>query len=81
MVKFVEEVVIDINIYHLFADKINKRYFYLRPRYVGYQIEGVFVDKQIIVNLFILDSEIYQSDKKQSISYATGALKLLLNLK
>ncbi len=76
IVKFIEEVTINANTYHLFVDESTKKYFYLRPRYSGHNIAGVFVEKQVIVNLFAVDSEPYQADKKQSITHATGVLKI-----
>jgi hypothetical protein len=75
MVRFVEEVTIRANIHYLFVDEETKKHYYLKPRHKGHRIESVFVE-HIYVNLFTVDSEAYQADKKQTISSAIGVLKL-----
>jgi hypothetical protein len=75
-VNFIEEVSIDAYTYYLFVDQNTKKHFYLRPRFVGDQIEDVLT-KKVVVNLFSVDSDIYQSDKKQPNFYATGLLQLI----
>lgn len=76
VVKFVDEVAFDGYAYHSFADEKTDKHYYLRSRYSGHQIEGVLVERQVIVDLFLLDADFYQGSKRQAIFYATGILKL-----
>jgi len=75
-VKFIEEVSVDIYTYHLFKDQKNGNYFYISPRYKEHQIEGVFAEQRIIVNIFKGSLDILQEKNIQPEFYATGILKL-----
>ncbi len=78
-VKFIKEVNIGVYIYYLFADKNTEKSFCLSPRYEGHHIEGIYVEKQIVVNLFKGGLDVNQVYNKQPIFYATGLLKLPTN--
>lgn len=76
MVKFANEITFDDYAYHSFVDEKTDKCYYLRSRYIGHQIEGVLVERQIIVDLFLVDADSYQTNEQQAIFYATGILKL-----
>jgi hypothetical protein len=75
-VKFVEEVTIGPHTYHHLLDPKNQKSFYLRPRYVDHHIEGIFVDRQIVVNISKTDTDGGQTNIRPPRFYATGILKL-----
>jgi len=76
VVKFVVEVAFDGYACHSFVDKKTDKHYYLRSRYSGHQIEEVFVERQIVVDLFLVDTDYCQASKQHGIFYATGILKL-----
>jgi hypothetical protein len=75
-VKFIKEITTQGYGYHLFADAKGEMSYYLRPRYSGHDIEGIFVEKRIIVNIAKKDSGAKQDINRSPVFYATGILKL-----
>ena len=75
-VKFIKEVTTHGYTYHLFTDKEAEKSYYLRPRYTGHDIEGIFVEKRIIVNIAKKDSDVDRGNNQSPIFYATGILQL-----
>lgn len=76
-VEFVREVTFQSFDYLLFEDRTSNRSYYLRPRLVGHDIEGIFVEKNINVNISKKDPDPHQNGNKPPIFYATGMLRLL----
>ena len=71
-VQFKKEIAISEYTYHIFSDKKTGQLYYLSPRHVGGQIEGVFVEKSIVVNISKRDLNIQNNNSP--FFYATGRL-------
>jgi len=74
-VVFIKEVAVENNNYHVFVDKKNEKYYRLKPRYTGHQIEGIFVEKKIIVNIHAGDFNPGDNDFRNIKFRATGVLQ------
>ena len=75
-VKFVKELRIDTYSYYIFEDTKTKQTFYLSPRYTGHHIEGIFADRQIVVNISKRDTNSGQTNTKPPQFYAIGILQV-----
>jgi hypothetical protein len=72
IVQFTKETTINGYKYHIFTEKDNKNSYYLRPRYSGQQIEGVLIEKRIVVSISERDRN---KNNKSPVTYATGLLQ------
>ena len=75
-VEFVKKVAIGDYTYHIFVDKKKGKFYNLSSRYTDHMIEGVLVEKRIVVNLFEGNLEDNQADKQQPRFFATGMLQV-----
>ena len=77
-VVFIKEVTIDNYTSHVFVDKKNKKYYCLSPRYSGHQIETIYVEKKIIVNIYAGDLNPSDENFRNTKFRATGVLQSVL---
>ncbi|MGB8215266.1 MAG: hypothetical protein WCE68_17085 [Anaerolineales bacterium] len=75
-VKFYKEVTIHGYPYHLFLDEKGEKLYYLRPRYKGHSIEGIYVEKQILVNIAKEDGDVDLNNHQPPPFYTMGILRL-----
>jgi hypothetical protein len=75
-VRFSREVIISGYTYYLFTENNTGKVFFLSPRYADQLIEGVIVEKRIVVNLFTGQFDADETEMEQPTPFATGLLLL-----